>query len=502
MIGRLSLLVAALGLLCGPAQAQILSPILNFGPQVRTFFASSAASGSGNGLSPASPWTLAQVNTGPGGGYQAGDSVLLTGSFSASSGIALTATQWATGPNAPTTARPVTFGTYGGGATITSAATTACFSTSNIGGIIWNGVNCTGRGVASDAVDGISIANTLTGGSANTHLPAITVENATIQGYGGNCVDISGSTVSSEYSGFTVVTVSGVVAQNCTGVAGTYGGSTTTGGIHIHANGAYGLAPTNVAFDTVKILNSTASGNTGVAGSGNWTGSGIIPTQSGAALIDESIAFNNGANGNNASGAVGIWCADDSACTIQRSESYLNHTSGGDGGGFDCDGGSYGCLVQYNYAHDNDGVGFDVVGFSGAGGSVTNATFRYNISQNNGAKNNLGEFQEYNGGASTFSGIKVYNNAFFGSFASTGGVVLASAGAAQGTFNNNIIASPHANNLIDTTGASSVAGLTFNFNDYYAPVGTYHFNYNGTAYTTTFAAFTSGAESRGKRPCG
>ena len=57
---------------------------------------------------------------------------------------------------------------------------------------------------------------------------------------------------------------------------------------------------------------------------------------------------------------------------------------GGDGGGFDIDGGVTNSIVQYNVAHNNSGAGFLLAQFSFAEPMQQNV-FRYNLSVNDGA---------------------------------------------------------------------------------------------------------------------
>ena len=54
---------------------------------------------------------------------------------------------------------------------------------------------------------------------------------------------------------------------------------------------------------------------------------------------------------------MGIWCYDSTAVTIQKCESHNNLSAGGDGDGFDIDGGCTNCIIQYCHAHGNKDTG-------------------------------------------------------------------------------------------------------------------------------------------------
>src|SRR5439155_393532 len=71
--------------------------------------------------------------------------------------------------------------------------------------------------------------------------------------------------------------------------------------------------------------------------------------------------------------------------TFQYNESYGNHTrTATDVGGFNFDWDTTNSLMQYNYAHDNDGPAF----LPGAGSHVNSGNvIRYNISENDGRRN-------------------------------------------------------------------------------------------------------------------
>jgi hypothetical protein len=72
-----------------------------------------------------------------------------------------------------------------------------------------------------------------------------------------------------------------------------------------------------------------------------------------------------------------IWTAQSSKVTIERNEVYGEHLKGGDGEAIDLDRSATHAVVQYNYAHDNQGGGVLIC-------AASNSHIRFNILQNNG----------------------------------------------------------------------------------------------------------------------
>ena len=118
----------------------------------------------------------------------------------------------------------------------------------------------------------------------------------------------------------------------------------------------------------------------------NHSGNGILAGFCKNVLIEYSVATNNGwdmpRTGN---GPVGIWAYEADSVVIQHCISYRNKTSrgGGDGGGFDLDGGITHSLIQYCLSYENQGSGFGIFQYAGASDWHDN-TIRYNISENDG----------------------------------------------------------------------------------------------------------------------
>lgn len=153
--------------------------------------------------------------------------------------------------------------------------------------------------------------------------------------------------------------------------------------------------------------------NAGLPGLPFPSGSGIVVSGADNVLIEHCIAHNNGANNTAAAGPVGIWAYDANRVIIQRCVSYRNQSAGRDGGGFDLDGGTTNSVIQYCYSHDNDGAGFLLAQYEGAG-TFGNNTIRFNISQNDGRRNSYGGISVW-GFSSSFrvTDSFIYHNTVF-----------------------------------------------------------------------------------------
>jgi hypothetical protein len=119
----------------------------------------------------------------------------------------------------------------------------------------------------------------------------------------------------------------------------------------------------------------------------NHSGNGILAGYCKKVLIEYCTATNNGwdmpRKGN---GPVGIWCFEADSVTIQHCISYKNKTAPGaaDGGGFDLDGGVTNSVIQYCLSYENEGSGYGIFQYNGAGNWYNN-TIRFCISENDGA---------------------------------------------------------------------------------------------------------------------
>jgi hypothetical protein len=171
--------------------------------------------------------------------------------------------------------------------------------------------------------------------------------------------------------------------------------------------------------------------NRGLKNKGAHTGSGIMLADVDGALIEDSVAHDNGEfNDHSGGGGFGIWAWDSTHVVIRNNESYANKTGTADGGGFDLDGGVTQSVMEYNYSHDNQGTGYGAFQFMYARPYSGN-TIRYNISQNDGnavllwdGNGDMGALDVYQNvgysehiavvSYSAVQAVRLLNNIFFG----------------------------------------------------------------------------------------
>ena len=179
--------------------------------------------------------------------------------------------------------------------------------------------------------------------------------------------------------------------------------------------------------------------------------------------VEHSVAHDNGRGG---SGGVGIWAFDADHITIQYSESYRNLTPSGDGDGFDLDGGVSNSVMQYDYAHDSQGIGFLVCGCVEEY-EMHNDVVRYDVSENDGTNGQPSGL--YVLGGESFSNPQIFNNSFY-SAAGAGPLVLLEAGEgtiAQLRLSNNLLAAGAGKPLLEVPEPGAMPGLAIQGNDWW-----------------------------------
>jgi len=142
----------------------------------------------------------------------------------------------------------------------------------------------------------------------------------------------------------------------------------------------------------------------------NHSGSGMVLYQVDGGRVADCRAWGNGRLCRQANGGVGIWACASRGVVIERCESFENRTGGGDGGGFDLDGGSTDCVLQYNYTHDNDGPGLLVYTYRYASHSDRGNVVRFNVSDHDSRKTRTYAGLWVRNDGNGMTGLKVYNN--------------------------------------------------------------------------------------------
>jgi len=285
---------------------------------------------------------------------------------------------------------------YGVGQAVVSSDNTApCIRQINPAGLSITNIGCIGGGNRTNKTSGISVINDQVG---NTKLAGPTIDNVTVSGFGLNGIEVKGLNGTSGFSG---IKITNSTVHDVTG-----NGGVATGCIVVASGPGYG---TNNVHSNVLISNALVYNCTGTAGQTNWTGSGIVVSETQDAVIQYSVAHDFGSANTNCGGPVGIWTYDSDRVTIQFNEAYNGRTNTGaggcDGGGFDLDGGVTNSIMQYNFAHNNASSGFLFDSYEDDKVKTwDNNTARFNISQNNIQA-------EFNWVAtSTMRSPKMYNN--------------------------------------------------------------------------------------------
>ncbi|UCC22704.1 MAG: right-handed parallel beta-helix repeat-containing protein, partial [Planctomycetota bacterium] len=166
--------------------------------------------------------------------------------------------------------------------------------------------------------------------------------------------------------------------------------------------------------EDIYIANCLAENNPGdPTNLTNHSGSGIVVGQLTNAVIEFCEAFNNGwdmpRRGN---GPVGIWAWCGDKITIQFCVAHDNKSPGHDGGGFDLDGGLTNCILQYNLSYNNEGPGYFLCQYPTAPVYKDNI-IRYNISQNDGTRNNRMSGIDIYASDVGMSDCQIYNNTIY-----------------------------------------------------------------------------------------
>lgn len=457
-----------------PTIAKLLQMLALTGAVGTIYYVSSTGNDSADGLTQATAWaTVAKVNA---SNFAPGDAVLFEGGKTFA-GTTLTP---ASG-GSPT--GNLYFGSYGTGkATISTPAGRGAYVL-NKRNITLDNLIFDGGVSASNGYDGVYVENTVAG----TRKPGVKLFGLEVMGYGHCGIQCWGSHPT-KANGFSGLTIDGCYVHDCTANCSDYEGGITTWGLYGQATYGY----SNIGTTIRNCIVTACSGKVGKVVSGN----GITVDSDCNALIEYCYANGNGGNG---TGSVAIWFADCINSTIQFCEAAFQHTGNTqDGDGFDLDDGCVGCVIQYCYAHDNDGVGVLVYQPAPSGTYIAaNNTVRYCVIANNNRKLTTavkGEIVIGNTSSSLMQGIRVHNNTVYSSYSTAGaltiyGTNITSAGLLANVHNNLFYTASASQWNIYTTG--NPTGVTIAGNAYWAPSNAVRFSWNGSTYTSC-AAFRTG----------
>jgi len=358
-----------------------------------------------DGLSPATAWrTLERASAAT---LKPGDRVLLRAGQTFPGTLRLDA------EDAGTPQKPVTIGSFGQGRATIQAGLGGAVLVSNAGGVEVRDLICVGEDRTRNHGAGVAFVNSLPG---NQRLRHVRIRNVEARGFGrelpkpktlpegfqlpqGAGILVAGNAKDGSKSGFEDVEISDCVCHD-----NAYYGILITG--------YWNAKATNYANARIHIADCRVFENPGdPLYHENHSGSGILVEDCDGGLVERCVAYENGALCHDAPGGpCGIWTAVARRVVIQECESFRNRTRAADGDGFDLDGGSIECVLQYNYSHDNDGAGFLVYTYAGAPHADRGNVVRWNVSENDARRN-----RQYGGiclgnSGNGMTGVQVYHN--------------------------------------------------------------------------------------------
>ncbi|MEM6800663.1 MAG: right-handed parallel beta-helix repeat-containing protein [Bacteroidota bacterium] len=462
-----------------------------------TYYVSPTGNDANDGLTTATPWqTIAHINT---VALLPGDEILFEGGTTFASTVGLNFTVGRCG----TAADPIIISSYGTGRATLNVVNDHAFYAYECAGFEITDLNFVGAGRTVNSFAGIFFYS-------DTPVPIFTVPNR-YEHVVISRVEVSGFNRGGiKFQGTEEYTNSGntQASSGWESVDITFAVVHDNGDFGIELIGDWLVGSTEYPLKDVLIQNCVAYDNPGQFGlTTEHTGNGIVVGNTENVLIDLCVAYNNGAeNFANNGGPVGIWLWDSKDGVIQNSESYENKTnSTKDGGGFDLDGGCINCVIQYCYSHDNDGAGYLFAQFGGSRDMINN-TARYNISQNDGRKNDYGAIQLWRDAFTAGTGVMdetyVYNNVVY--ISAQAGALPAAVRSISGNITNARIAN---NVFIVADGVPMVdkqfgSDIVLAGNAYYSLNGVYTYNEAGAVYNSLAAYRASGQEMVGPTPVG
>lgn len=459
---------------CGAAAPAVAAPAV-------TYYVSPAGNDHWAGTSRRRAWrTLARVDRAR---LVPGDRVLLEGSAT----FAGTLRVVVAGAGSPR--RPVLVSAYGRGNARIEAGSGSGVEILDSGGVRVRRLTLVGDGASVNDGSGLLVENAL---PHARRLRTIGIEDVLAEGFGYAGIAVYGKPADGSQSGFAEVTIRDCVA---------------------HDNRFYGVYVSGVEDPTTSAYanaNVTISGCRAYRNLGDpdyprsHSGDGIFLGDVDHGLITRSVAYENGAlNSCAGCGPVGIWTANANDVTIEHSESFDNHSGPGghDGDGFDMDGGSTDCVLQYDYSHDNDGAGFVIFDYQGAPHRVSGDVIRYDLSEDDSRRGGYpGVLLGQDGGSVRES--QVYDNTVKLD-PPPGGTPAAVEvlGAEDARFSGNLLVTSGGLPLVNVPSAQP--GVVFEGNDYWSSGAPLLIDYNGASYGSLASwAAATGQEMEGGREVG
>jgi hypothetical protein len=374
--------------------AQGLAELFNDGSPINKTAKKYYVNTTGNntdGLSIANAWTsLDKINT---KNFNGGDTIVFEGGKTFTGNIEFD------NNDGNSATKPIILSTYGSGqATIKTNLTTKCgFKATNTQGFHISNLKFMGPGNGTQKdIDGMLFFTSNQAG----YLSNIQIKNCEVSGFGYCGIRFYSNWDANVKAGYKDVVIDQCKVHDCreNGIV-TFGYDVQTTNFYHHKK--------------FTIKNTEVYNITGYASS-THKGSGIVLSQIDSSIIERCVAYNTGTANSACGGPGGIWVWAANAITIQYCESHHNSSgtsTGCDGLGFDLDGGVTNSIIQYCYAHDNDGAGYLLGNFAGAR-PWGNNILRYCISVND-AKTNNSAVTLFTAPNTTWNGLKLYNNTIY-----------------------------------------------------------------------------------------
>jgi len=404
------------------------------------------------GTSPEAAWrSVARVNA---SSFRPGDQILFQANQDFRGNLRL-AQNSAGQSNAP-----VTISSFGVGHAKLLAGRETGITIENAGWVTISNLTVLGDGSSNNIGYGILFDNRL---DEFRRLEHVGLENVEVAGFG-----VFGVLISGKQAGFNHVRVAGCdLHDNLRGGMEIAGRLPWDSPLYAHAD--------------VEVVRCAAHHNSGdPLYEKNHSGSGMVLYQVDGGRFEECRAWANGQLCQHGNGGVGIWSCACRGVVIQRCESYENRTHGGDGGGFDLDGGSIDCVLQYNYSHDNDGPGLMVYTYAYASHADRDCIVRFNVSDNDSRRSRSYAGLWVRSDGSGITGLRVYNNTVrVGPWSNQAAYV--DGNGVEAEFRNNI--------LVGCAGASPLVvehpheKLRFLNNLYWAKDAPFKLHWGGQTYT-------------------
>lgn len=433
--------------------------------EAATYYISTLGKDSYSGTSQTKAWaSIAKVNRTQ---FAPGDIILFEGGKTFTGAIYFgTQTAGTAAKVKGTATSPITISSFGTGRAIISSGSSNGFRGYNTAGFKIMNLVFKGPGRTQNGLNGIEFYTDI----SNTLLSYITIVNVEIYGYKSSGISIG--SWDDLTAGFGNVTISDSKIHDNGDV-----------GITSYAQGR--LVHKNFIIRNNKVYNNAGQSDKTISHSG----SGIQLGDVDGATIEYCEAYNNGwLNASPSNGPIGIWGYRCNNLVIQYNEAHHNKTgTTKDGGGFDLDGGCTNSIMQYNYSHNNDGAGFLLGQYFGAP-LMKGITVRYNISENDGRKNDYGGIHLWSSGSN--GGIQdanIYNNTIYitpSLNASPKAIMVRSGGFKNVRIRNNIV---QVTGGVEIVRFNSSTDVRFEGNNYWSSGSTFKILWLGTTYSSLSA---------------